>query len=171
MMGLFDEIKERIKPASIVLDIGSGIRPQQIISCDTHYCVEPYGPYRAELKRKYPHVSTMDCDWERCTRSFKPRSVDTIFLLDVIEHLDKSIATDLLERTIPIARKQVVVFTPLGFVEQSHPDGVDNWGMKGGAWQEHKSGWWPNDFEGWDITIDYTFHGEHGAFFSIKDIK
>jgi len=42
---------------------------------------------------------------------------------------------------------------------QSHPDGIDAWGLHGAAWQEHKSGWMPEDFNGnWELFVAEKYH-------------
>jgi len=108
--------------------------------------------------------------------------VDTVFLIDVIEHLDKADALKLLKTTEVIARKQLVVFTPIGFMPQRNPDGKDAWGLDGGMWQEHESAWSPADFsDSWDIYASKVFHtADHtgkpfdepfGAFVAIKCIN
>ena len=104
--------------------------------------------------------------------------------MDVIEHLEKSEALDLLKRlkrTEALARKQIVLFTPLGFLPQEDLDGKDAWGLDGGAWQEHKSGWSPEDFDGsWRIYASKVFHTvdcfgrafetPYGAMWAVKDV-
>jgi hypothetical protein len=59
-----------------------------------------------------------------------------------------------------VARRQVVIFTPLGFYPQSYePDERDRWGMTGGVWQTHRSGWQPDDFDsGWRVIACRDFH-------------
>jgi len=58
----------------------------------------------------------------------------------VIEHLDKTEAEILLKQTEKIARVQIAIFTPLGFMPQHHDNGKDAWGMNDATWQEHRSG-------------------------------
>jgi hypothetical protein len=67
--------------------------------------------------------------------------------VDIIEHLEKDEGMKLLKCTENIARSQVVIFTPYGILPQSHPDGKDAWGLNGCDWQQHKSGWLPEDFD------------------------
>jgi hypothetical protein len=54
--------------------------------------------------------------------------------------------------------------------------------MDGGKWQEHKSGWMPEDFgDGWEILVSKDFHTEdnlgrpyktpYGALWAIKTLK
>ena len=181
---LFPKAIEQLQKVDIVLDIGCGIRPQNYICPLVHICCEPFEEYSEILIDKANqqtdrHFIVLKTGWEEAIKLFAPKSVDTIFLLDVIEHLEKEKGEELLRLTESIARKQVVIFTPLGYVPQEHPDGIDAWGLNGGAWQEHKSGWLPNDFnDSWDIYackefhfIDHNgnpFNNPYGAFWAIK---
>ena len=156
----------RLTPTATVLDIGCGIRPQNFIACHTSICCEPYGEYVDRL-RANPALVVIQATWQQAVDLFPADSIDTVVLADVLEHLDKTEGADLLAKTIEIARYQVAVFTPLGFMEQEHPDGRDAWGMGGGEWQTHRSGWLPEDFAGWDTVSSDDFHGSHGAFWAI----
>lgn len=153
-----------IRRTSTVVDIGSGIRPQPFFEAERHLCIEPHGEY---------------CEWLRANgykvvqgtaQAVLPilPSVETIFLLDVIEHINKVEGLEVL-RLARARAEQVVVFTPLGFIEQSYKTGQrDAWGMNGGQWQTHRSGWQPDEFPGWEVLLDAGFHGERGgAFFAI----
>lgn len=137
-----------------ILDIGAGIRPQTIIPGDITV-LEPHGEYRDWLAENRPDVTVVEGEWKDAMRLFPPESFDHITLLDVIEHLDKDEAKRLIAETLPLARKSVVVFTPNGFHEQAPAeDGTDAWGMHGGEWQRHRSGWSPEDFEGWQVRTE-----------------
>lgn len=183
----FETLPGILHPAESILDIGCGIRPQRFLTPKVHICWDPYLPY---LQKARENTSDADgrswlfinADWREACERFPPRSVDTVFLLDVIEHVPKHEGRVLLARTLCIARKQVVVFTPLGFMPQHHPDGVDAWGMLGGAFQEHQSGWLPEDFgEGWRVLACSDFHGkghsgnsmdmDFGAILAIADAR
>jgi hypothetical protein len=177
----------RVRPARVVLDVGCGIRPQPIVVPEVHVCCEPYGEYVARLQadvaaRDDRAWLVLQADWAQAVALFPPRSVDTVFLLDVIEHLDKETSLRLLRATERIAREQVVVFTTLGFLPQHHPDGRDAWGMGGGTWQEHRSGWEPADFgPGWEVLVAHDFHthdnkgrphaAPHGALWAIYEAR
>ena len=175
----------RLVDAEVVLDIGCGIRPQTFIKPLVHICCEPYGEYVDVLQQSV--TERTDClfvvlqhDWRAVVELFGPESVDTVFILDVIEHLEKQSGRALLALTEQIARKQIVVFTPLGFVEQhTTQDGRDAWGLHGAAWQAHRSGWMPQDFDdSWSVIACRDFHrhnniGEEletpfGALWAIK---
>lgn len=161
---LFPEAIKRLQHVRVLMDIGCGIRPQQFLRPLVHICCEPFGQYVEHLQtlikeRTDRNYVVIHATWAETVRLFPPKSVDTVVLNDVIEHLEKEEAVNLLRATERIARRQIALFTPLGFMPQSHPDGKDAWGLDGGAWQEHKSGWQPDDFdETWDIVAAEVFH-------------
>jgi len=161
---LFVEAKRNMLPAEIVMDIGCGIMPQRYIRPVTHICVEPFEQYIEVLKQKIQNGADRSYViykglWDDAIKNFPEKSVDTVILTDVIEHIDKDHALVLLKNTERLARKQIILFTPLGFIKQEHPDGKDAWGLDGGKWQEHKSGWLPEDFDStWKIIASKEFH-------------
>ncbi len=184
---LIRKTKRKFKRARTVLDIGPGIRPQDYIVPEVHICCEPYKEYVEKLKKKANNefdrnYIIINAAWDKALEIIPEKSVDTIFLLDIVEHLDKKTGKKLLKKTEALAKKQIVLFTPLGFMPQVHPDGKDAWGLGGGDWQEHKSGWKPEDFDNtWDIYASKEFHfldhngvkfdKPYGAFWAIKNFK
>lgn len=183
---LKSEVKKRLKPAEIILDIGCGIRPQKLIIPRVHLCCEPFGQYIAHLLGKVipgaeAYFVILQTRWEEVINILPAKSVDTIFLIDVVEHLAKPDGLKLLKPTEKIARCQLVIFTPLGFFPQKHSDGKDAWGYEGGDWQTHRSGWCPDDFDQtWDIYACKDYHKTDnmknklkkpiGAFWAIKTL-
>ena len=136
------------------LDIGGGIRPQTIFPGHTTV-LEPHAEYREWLATNRPDVDVVAGEWADAMRLFKPLSFAHVTLLDVIEHVEKGEALALLNKTLDLARISVVVFTPLGFIEQNPGEGgLDAWGLHGGEWQRHRSGWCRRDFEGWRVVVN-----------------
>lgn len=180
---LFPAVRGRLEPVDVVLDIGPGIMPQEMVRPLVHICCEPFVQYVERLKEKTAEsfdrtYLIVQAPWEEAVRIFPEKSVDTVVLADVIEHTEKEVGARLLRATEGIARRQVAVFTPLGFLPQNCA-GNDAWGLGGASWQEHRSGWLPGDFgEGWEILASREFHkvnhmGEplsppHGAFWAIR---
>lgn len=176
-----------IEKVEVLLDIGCGIRPQNHVKPIVHICCEPFEQYVDHLQKEV--AGRYDCNfvilkasWADAVKIFPPKSVDSVFLLDVIEHLEKEEAARLLKATEKLAKRQIVIFTPLGFLPQHHSDGKDAWGLDGGVWQEHRSGWEPNEFESsWEIYASREFHvadnmgsareRAHGAFWALKTYK
>ena len=165
-----------------VLDLGCGIRPMTFFKPSLHVLVEPYREYVEMLLHQYadaPGVAILQNDALAFAQNTPSRSFDSVFLLDVIEHLPKEDGMTLLHEMNRIARFQAVIFTPLGFHEQNcDREGLDGWGLSGTTVQKHRSGWLPEDFpDGWTFHVCEDFHefnwkGEptpaFGAFFAIK---
>lgn len=198
--------REKMVDTEIVLDIGCGIRPQNYTKPRVHICVDPHKDYLDHLQKrlesfKNPKIFEqftineyctlepnsgasyifINGDWEKALTSFPEKSVDSVFLMDVIEHLDKETGKKLLAMTEKLARRQFILFTPLGFVEQDHDDERHPWGLGGENLQKHLSGWVPEDFsEDWEFVVCRDFHSydtngnkydePKGAFFGIKNI-
>ncbi len=153
-----------ILPCDRLVDVGAGIRPYDLINPRVHLCIEPHGEYVRALSREgYPIIEATAVEALPLLRNFQ-----TVLLLDVIEHMTKEDGLLTLDLATNLATKQVVVFTPLGFVKQEPiGDEKDPWGYQGWAWQTHRSGWNPSEFKGWETKVDPTFHGGHGAFFAV----
>lgn len=173
-----------IRPASVVLDIGCGIRPQRFVVPDVAICVEPHREYIDYLKKSIDsaNILIIPLGALEALGSLPDRSVDSIFMVDVIEHMPKSIGLKVLSECLRVARAQVIVFTPLGYMPQSvHADELDGWGLNGGVYQDHKSGWYIEDFPGWDIVACNNLHSvdhrgapidpPYGGFYAIKNIS
>ncbi|MFD2442722.1 methyltransferase domain-containing protein [Bacillus sp. CGMCC 1.16607] len=158
-------VSSKIQGADIVLDIGCGIRPQQFIVPKVHICCDPFHEYiehlQTKVKKNQGKTSFIfiKATFDQILNLLPPKSIDTIFLLDVIEHIEKEEVKELLKMAQDLAKKQIIIFTPFGFMPQEHKNGKDAWGMNGGKWQAHKSGWTIEDFDdSWEIIIDKERH-------------
>jgi len=175
-----------INPVFTGLDIGVGIVPHDYLKNVIYICAEPYEEYVDVLKKKiYSKKNKVyiiqQKDWLESISGFKDKSIDSVYLIDVIEHLPKEEGIKLLEMTERIVRQQIIIFTPLGFTKQETLEGgKDAWGLSGAEYQEHKSGWMPEDFnETWNIYACKDYHRENnigqelkkpfGAFWAIKN--
>lgn len=160
MSDLIAQARAAVRHGGLVIDVGAGIRPQTIVRADQIFCIEPYGPYADVLCENGYNVmvATAELGLQHIPQA------DTVVMIDVIEHMEKNEGLRVLARAREIAA-QVVVFTPLGFIEQVG----DAWGMGGDIWQRHRSGWMPDEFADCTVLIDETFHKskKHGAFFAI----
>ncbi len=143
-----DPMPEGLEQTAVVLDVGAGLRPICWYKPERHICVEPHKPYCDVLEAAGYEVWNEMAQWT-LTRGDLP-AIDTVYLLDVIEHLAKSTGESVLRWAQKVARCQVAVYTPYGFVEQT----TDIWGLGGDYWQTHRSGWLPKEFpasRGWRI--------------------
>ena len=183
---LWPAVEKEIIHTDVVLDIGCGIVPMNFFRPSLHIMVEPYKEYRDILVHRHAKdksILILNSLADEVLEVFSDNSVDSVFLLDVIEHLDKDVGFRVLKHLERVARQQVVIFTPLGLMPQHAESGdSDGWGLGGVEYQEHLSGWLPEDFgPDWHFYICETFHendfrGEklqepYGAMFAIKNIE
>lgn len=159
-------ISSEIVSTEVVLDMGSGIRPQSFFKPKIHICVDIHRPYLERLRSETgpnSHTLFLNCDWEIAIGAQLDKSVDSVFAIDFIEHLEKKDGSAFLQEAIRVARKQVVLFTPLGFYPQMYEDKSipDRWDMNGGYWQTHRSGWQPEEFsDEWLVYGCKDYHEE-----------
>jgi hypothetical protein len=144
-------LKELIDMES-VLDLGCGrhsfvgILPPKVKKVG----VEIYEPYIKEAveSKRLNHIVKADIK----DVSFKEKSFDAVVALDVIEHLEKQDALELMRRMERWARRKVVIFTPNGFLEQGP--------LEDNPYQRHCSGW------------DVTFFKDNGyKVYGVRGIK
>jgi hypothetical protein len=183
-----DVVRTRIESVEVVLDLGPGICPQPFVTQPyIHICVDAHRAYLERVKREIaddPKFVFINAPWDTVVPALPDKSVDTVFALDFIEHLEKSDGLRMLREAERVARCQIVVYTPLGFFPQTYddPDKPDRWGMDGAKWQTHRSGWDLDDFsEEWEFVIcpDYITLDEHNqlmdqpmaAFWAIRNLE
>lgn len=174
-----------IRTVDRVLDIGCGIRPQAYFKPYLHVCLEPYQEYIDILNIRYardPGFLILTGMAQETLKAIPDESFDSVFLIDVIEHLEKEDGVQLLKEMERIACRQVLLFTPLGFMPQHYEVGdTDAWGLNGTEYQEHKSGWEPEDFDDrWEFHICNEYHAPpkntqetkmYGAFWAILNCE
>lgn len=159
-------------PSVTCADIGPGLCPQRMLDCPVHVLIEPWRPYADQLVTTYPDKLVINTFATPYLGSMLDNSIDTIFLLDVIEHIEKEEGKALLKDALRVARVQVVVYTPLGFMPHEVHDTPSDWGdITHGSTQKHLSGWTPQEFPGATHVICEDYHtssyGTFGAFYSI----
>jgi hypothetical protein len=181
-------VRTRVKDVDVVLDLGPGICPQPFVEKPyVHICVDAHRPYLERLQREVGHDPKyvfINAPWDEVLGKLPDKSVDSVFALDFIEHLEKQDGFRMLREAQRVARCQVVVYTPLGFFPQSYDDAnkPDRWGMHGGYWQTHRSGWDYDDFgPEWEFVCspDFLFLDEHNqplseplpAFWAIRNLS
>lgn len=184
---LIDIVRRKVHEVDVVLDIGPGIRPQTFVKPYVHICVDAHRPYLERVQQEVgddPKYVLLNSVWDSALGMLPSKSVDTVFAIDVIEHMEKEVGFKMLAEAERVARQQIVIFTPLGFFPQSYddPKEPDRWGMDGAYWQTHRSGWTLEDFdETWDVVCCKDFHlvDEHeqpldtpmGAFWAIRTLS
>ena len=183
---MLSAVEKAVCETEVVLDIGCGIVPMNYFRPKLHIMMEPWKEYSDIMS--YRHADDKSVIILRQTaidglKALADQCVDSIFMLDVIEHLPKDMGFEVLAECERVARQQIVIFTTLGFMHQ-HVDlsqGKDGWGLNGADVQEHLSGWTPEDFPStYDFYICEKFHtvdfrgkaltNPHGAFYAICNL-
>jgi len=183
---LESKIEEIVKETEVIADIGCGIAPINYFRPALHFLIDPWHEYTDILSHRYADDKTiivLRSTALAALQTFGDNSLDSIFLLDVIEHMEKDEGFEVIKECERVARQQIVIFTPLGFMSQEmESEEKDGWGLSGLTVQTHKSGWLPEDFAScWSFYICETFHKTdhnykvldkpHGAFYAIKNME
>ena len=126
-------VQSNITPEDTVLDLGCGImqatddmKAKSILGCDIWHT------YLNHIKHLHPTVRVaMDETWR-----FMDNSFDVVICLDVVEHLPKHIALDVIKECKRICRRLTIIYTPSKF--KDNKDAVnDSWGLGENMLQEH----------------------------------
>lgn len=116
-------IENNLKDCDTALDIGCG-PDSPIKHCKNlsyKVGVEPFQQYieiskRKKIHSKYINKNIFDLEFEE-------NSFDAVLLIDIIEHMEKDKAKELIIMATKWAKKKVIISTPNGFVEQAMLDG------------------------------------------------
>lgn len=135
-----------------VLDVGCGSNSPLRYVKKIFYSegIDIYKPSIDKAKKSKIHDTYKIGDIIELDKYYKPKSFDTVIALDVIEHLEKRVALQLLEKMKTIAQKKIIVLTPNGFYHQGH--------FENNPYQVHKSAWFTQDLE----KLGYRVYGLRG---------
>ena len=124
------------KDTKSILDIGCGKgEPMMFINGRRKFRVvgiDIFKPYLEETKRQGVYRDIILGDVRHLP--LKRKSFDAVMCLEVVEHLEKEDGERLLQAMEEVARKQVILSTPVGRFE--HKDNFN-------PYQEHRSFWMP----------------------------
>lgn len=151
-------------PAQLsVIDLGCGpaetVLARQIL--DTPWrrlvSVEAFLPYLNKLREKDARAARHEILPMRIQQVFSELPAgefDLALMIDVLEHFPRREALGLLARLERFVRRGIVLFTPVGVVEQDELDG--------NALQRHRSSWQPGELArlGYDVEVYTGFHGQ-----------
>lgn len=143
-------IQKRLEPGGrSLLDIGCGRggpigllnRKRKLFSVGA----DVFWPYLQHCKATRLYDDLVCCDVRYLP--FLPESFDVVLCGEVVEHLERVEALALMKSIEAIARRQVIISTPVGQCEQYPYDG--------NPYQAHHSSWMPQDFR----RLGYTVRG------------
>lgn len=127
-----------------ILDVGCGINtPLDGIGCRSYLGVDVWNRYLDHIKTKY---NTVKIDAINDLGFFMDKSYDVVVSLDMVEHLPKDMADNVILHLKRIARKYVIIFTPSQFDtnEKAVPDA---WNLGECPYQKHQSLFTRQEFE------------------------
>jgi SAM-dependent methyltransferase len=123
------------KRSESILDIGCGKgEPMKFVNRRKRYFsvgIDAFGPYLEKCKKAGYHSDFILGDIRKLP--FRKKSFDVVLIMEVLEHLDRPDGIALLQCAQDLARKQVIITTPLGKYEQNSYDSNPH--------QEHKYIW------------------------------
>lgn len=129
------------RKAKTILDLGCGKGlPMQLINV-WHKVdstgVDLFKPYINECKRKKTHTHYLVSDVLKVP--FEKKSFDLVMASQVIEHLSPADAKRFINKIESMAKRQVIISTPIGKSKYGTDDG--------NKLQQHKSYFYPRDFQ------------------------
>ena len=105
-----------------------------------------FQPYLRHCQAAGVHNELVCCDVRLLP--FRPHGFDIVLCSEVLEHLQRYEAEELVSEIELIARRQVIISTPVGACHQDEYDGNPH--------QAHRSTWLPRDFRGLGYTVRGT---------------
>jgi len=140
------------KRSESILDVGCGKgEPMKFINRHRKFHtmgVDIFEPYIEACKEQQIHDEYLLCNIQDLP--FADKSFDIVLCMEVLEHLEKDDGEKLLKDMERIARRQVILTTPVGFSEQDEFLLSEN-----NPFQVHKSGWQPTELK----SLDYKIRG------------
>jgi len=138
-----------------ILDVACGLSlKSKFIPAQIRVGVDIHERYFEHIEADVPYV-VLKYDVRKLREIFSLDSFDLVIGLDIVEHLEKEEALDMMRQAEEIARKAVVFECPRGFI----PQNIDIQGHGADHWQTHRSAWEPEEFEAMGyraLLRDYT---------------
>lgn len=159
-MNINDLIKTYVGKSDEVLDIGCGDkRRSSDLMCKRVVTLDAW-------EKTQPDILL---DLETSDIPFQEQSFDIVLLIDFIEHLEKNRGYVILDQAKQIARKVVILLTPLWWQDNAiNVNNPDLWCYHN-KYDYHKSLWELSDFVGWRRITDLV--GLNNYFVGVYDCK
>ncbi len=151
-----DLLEKIISDCDTVLDLGCGsnspigkLRKKKMFTLG----VDIFEKYIDISKKKKIHDDYLLLNILNIDKKISINSFDCVLLLDVVEHLEKMEAIQLIKKAEKIAKKKVIISTPNEYLHQSE--------YSNNIYQIHKSGW---DFKIFK-KLNFKIYGVNGLKF------
>ena len=153
-MTLIDVINSNLHIQDTVLDIGCGDKSlTKQFKCKKIITLDAWGKVKPDIL----------IDLEISDIPFSENVIDVIIMLDFIEHLDKDRGFIIMEQSKIVAKRMIILLTPLWWQDNSiNVNNKDMW-CYGNNYDYHKSLWCLEDFKEWkrftdnDVSDSYFF--------------
>lgn len=143
-----------------VLDVACGLSlKSKFLPAQIRVGIDVHEPYLRAIESDVPYV-VMKGDVRNLREHFLENSFDIVYALNIVEHLEKEEALQLVGECKSIAKLAVVLDTPNGYV----PQNIDIQGFGADHWETHRCGWTVSEFE------DLGFHCDVRPY-TMSDIK
>ena len=151
-----------------ILDVGSGpcqkLKDRRFAGVDIT-CLDIFKPYLSACQKL--GFKVLNGDAKKLKSYFNDKSFDIALLIDVLEHFTKTDGKNVLSQVEKIARKQIIIWTPVGMYPQDYDCVDESWKAFGNLqtkqknkYQQHISSWYPKDLEkmGYVCTVLKDYH-------------
>lgn len=168
-------LQKHISPDDEVIDFGCGLMTiTRHLRCSKLIGIDAWEPYIERLGNELidaRHIYLCYFELNKKTLSLMDsKSTDICLAIDVVEHFKKPDAVNLILEMERIARKRVIVFTPLGFLPME--DGKNGtWGAGNPKYQKHRCGFLPGEFAGEGYETYTRIGGDIPSFLAVKTLK
>lgn len=145
--------KEIDKQSVALLDVGCGNGRISSLLTDRAYLnyvgLDIFLPYLEQARLRFPRGNYILCDIRYLP--IRDKTFDTVLSMSVLEHLEREEGLKLITDLQRVARRQVIVWIPIGFMESL--EAKDN-----NPAQVHRSGWTENDM----ISLGFIVKQRYG---------
>jgi len=164
-------LQEYVYPTDTVMDFGCGLMAlTRHLQCKKIYGFDIWQPYINQLKDeiKDERFVFKQMDIPKEIHTLDDKCIDISLAIDVVEHFEKPEALYVIKHMERIARKRIIIFTPLGFLKQEDGSG---WGKDNPQHQKHRCGFTHSEFHELGYKTIQRKGGDHIAILAIKNIE
>lgn len=143
-------LRNRVSSGDLVLDIGCGDKWYRPALGNVHYIT---------IDAWYKFQPSFVLDLEEEDIPVLENSVDTVLMLDFIEHLTKERGYEIIEQAKRVSRNQIIILTPLGWDENKKLLDQESSPYFQNTFNVHKSLWSAADLDrcGFKQVKTFTF--------------
>jgi len=168
-------LQNHISPDDEIIDFGCGLMPAtRKLKCKKLIGIDAWKPYISQLDAEISEKNHIDlCCFELNKKNLSvinSKSTDICLAIDVVEHFGKVDAFNLILEMERIARKRVIIFTPIGLKAQEDGE-KGSWAEGNPKYQKHRCGFLPEELAQRGYETYIRSNGDVPSFLAVKDIN